>query len=475
MVRAQVNQEDIMRQWRMDPTKMVYDLFDVAPDAWQKRVLDAFPHNPRQAMKACKGPGKTALLAWLCWNFLLTRFQSNIGAVSITKQNLDDNLWKEMAKWQGKSKLLQARFEWTKTRIYAKEFPETWFMSAKSFQQSADREQQANTLAGFHADYIMFVLDESGGMPEAIMAAAEAALSSCIEGHIVQAGNPTHLSGPLYRASAIDRALWWVIEITGDPDDPMRSPRISKEWARAQITQYGRDNPWVLVNVFGEFPPSSLNVLIGHDEVRAAMQRVYRESDIYNSPKVMGIDVAREGDDKSVLIKRQGLQVFKPREWRNIDGTQGAGATAREWDDWGADAAFVDNTGGFGSSWIDQLKLLGKAPVPVHFAAEAHQKSRYYNKRTEMYFDAVQWIRDGGALYDSPEILGALTQTEYSFKGDRVLLEPKDVVKSKLGYSPDQADAFVLTFAEPVAARNQRTHRVVRQAASDFNPYRENA
>jgi putative ABC transport system substrate-binding protein len=57
-----------------------------------------------------------------------------------------------------------------------------------------------------------------------------------------------------------------LVEITADPDDPRRSARVSAEWAREQIEKYGRDNPWVLVNVFGSFPPHSLDTLIGPDE-----------------------------------------------------------------------------------------------------------------------------------------------------------------------------------------------------------------
>ena len=108
------------------------------------------------------------------------------------------------------------------------------------------------------------------------MATAEAALASCVEGHIVQAGNPTHLEGPLYRACTSERRLWHLTEITGDPDDPRRATRISAQWAREQIEKYGRDNPWVLVNVFGRFPPSSLDTLIGPDECAEATKRAYR-------------------------------------------------------------------------------------------------------------------------------------------------------------------------------------------------------
>jgi hypothetical protein len=72
-----------------------------------------------------------------------------------------------------------------------------------------------------------------------------------------------------------------------------------------------------------------------------------------------------------------------------------------------------------------------------------------------MYFEAVDWIRRGGQLppgQASHELIAALSQTTYSFRGDRLLLEPKEQVKARLGYSPDDADAFVLTFAQPVAA-----------------------
>lgn len=460
-----------VRQWREKPSSMVRELFGVEPDAWQEEALDAFPTNQREALKACKGPGKTTVLAWLAWNFLLTRPHPKIAATSISADNLSDGLWTEMAKWQNKSILLQQSFTWTKTRIFANDHPETWYMTARTWSRSADRDQQANTLAGLHADYILFILDESGGIPESVMAAAEAALSTGIEMHILQAGNPTHLDGPLWRAATVERRLWRMIEITGDPDNPKRSPRVSATWARQQIEKYGRDNPWVLVNVFGQFPPSSINALIGPDEVEAAFNRVYREDQLGDPPMILGVDVAREGDDASVVFGRLGKQALIPKKVRNFDGIQGAGMVSQIWRDSNVDACFIDATGGFGSSWIDQLRLLNRSPIGVHFSAAAHDASRYYNKRAEMYFDAVQWIKEGGALPRVPELLAALTQTTYSFSKDRLLLEPKEDVKLKLGYSPDDADAFVLSFAEPVvkAARNRPPPRVI----NDFNPYAE--
>jgi hypothetical protein len=195
-------------------------------------------------------------------------------------------------------------------------------MAARQWSQSADKSQQANTLAGRHADYILFLLDESGGIPDAVMVTAEAALSSCVEGHIVQAGNPTHLTGPLYRAVTLERAMWKVIEITGDPDDPKRSTRISLQWARDMIKLWGRDHPYVLVNVLGRFPPASFNALIGPDEVRDSQRRFYREFELGNAPKVLGVDVALFGDDQSVVAFRQGLQMMNFKKYRNLQPSQ---------------------------------------------------------------------------------------------------------------------------------------------------------
>src|SRR5437879_7762234 len=110
--------------WANDPPRFVREQFGVTPDPWQDEVLAAFPHKQRLVMKACKGPGKTAVLAWLAWNFLATRASPKIAATSITGDNLADNLWAEMAKWQAKSEMLKAMFQWTRTRISHRAAPE---------------------------------------------------------------------------------------------------------------------------------------------------------------------------------------------------------------------------------------------------------------------------------------------------------------------------------------------------------------
>lgn len=457
---------------------MVRELFGVEPDAWQVDVLDAFPKYPQISLQACKGPGKTTVLSWLCWNFLLTRQNSNIAATSISGDNLKDGLLKEMSKWYERCPLLKSAFTITNTRIFANQFEKNWWMSFRTWPRSGDRQQQADTLAGLHEDNVMFVLDEAGSIPPAVLATAEAALSSCVEGHVLMAGNPTSLDGALYQAhkDRVDNGgSWKVFEITGDPDDPKRAPRVKIDYALDQIRKHGRENPWVLVNIFGRFPAASLNALIGEQDVKDAMRRAYRDWDLANMAKILGVDVARQGDDSSVIARRRGLQMYPFKRYRNLTGIEGASITNRTWNEFGADACFVDGTGGFGFAWIDQLANLGRTALPVGFADTARDQNRYYNRRAEMSLEFVEWIKNGGALPPDGsegafELLEALIHTTYTFKGDRLLLEAKDDVKAKIGFSPDEFDACILTFAEPVSAKKPQ-HHVSHSAVGSYDPF----
>jgi hypothetical protein len=425
-----------IKAWREDPVRFVRECFGAEPDNWQADILMAFRDNKRLAMKAAKGCGKSTVLSWCAWNFLATRLKPKIAATSITSDNLSDGLWPEMSKWQSKSPFLKETFTWTKTRIFANASPEEWWMSARTWPKSADSDKQADTLAGLHADYLLFILDEVGGIPDSVMAAAEAGLATGKETKIIMAGNPTHLDGPLYRACTSERHLWYMAQITGDPDDPKRSNRIDINWARDQIQKYGKDNPWVLVNVFGQFPPTSLNTLLGPEEVEAAMKRRYKDQDYVYSQKRLGCDVAREGDDRTVIFPRQGLMAFKPVVMRSQYGPDIAARIMSARAKWGSEIEFIDDTGGWAGSVIDSVKQAGHNLFPINFAGKAIDP-RYLNKRAEMWFEMAQWVKRGGALPNLPELMRELVAPTYTFQNGKFQIEPKDQIKKRLGYSPD--------------------------------------
>lgn len=473
-----------IRAWRDDPVKAARDLFNLEPDWFQREFLSSMATGTRRvAMKACKGPGKSAILAVGAWIFLLTHYHGRGKAVSISRDNLRDGLWRELAKWRKRSRIVDRFFSQNADKCFAREHPDTWYLAAAAYPKSADPEEQANTLAGVHEEGrdtgCLFVIDESGGVPVKVAAAAEAALSTEGRHFFWTAGNPTSTSGLLYHVCTRQRSGWHVIEITGDPDDPRRAKRVSIEWAREQIQLYGRENPWVLVNVFGQFPPAAFNKLFGVEQVSEAMRRVHPEDAYVWQPGIMGVDLADYGDDRSVIALRQGPVAYPFRAIRNANAPELAGQiadTRRRWEERIVQpvTCFLDR--GFNPAIYDYLDQIGEGYVGVHFASRADNPEVYANVRVEMWERAADWVQlKGGALPDDPELLEELTEVEYTFRNDgRKILEPKDNVKERLGRSPDKADALALTFRSPVAVHDPRAElrrsRRTRLRERDYHP-----
>ena len=115
--------------WRHNPVQYVYENFKAEPDHWQRDGLMAFaskdPDKIRISLQACAGPGKSTLLAWCGWNFLQCYGDKGehpkAAAMSLSADNLKDNLWAEMSKWQNKSEYLMTAFTWTQKRIFAQD------------------------------------------------------------------------------------------------------------------------------------------------------------------------------------------------------------------------------------------------------------------------------------------------------------------------------------------------------------------
>jgi phage terminase large subunit len=452
-----------IKSWRENPAQFVNEVFGAELDEWQKEAMQPLggSWNPRRrlAMKACTGPGKSATLAWMGWHrlFCFAEKGEHPKGAALSGQgrdNLRDNLWAEMSKWQQRSEVLKSAFSWNHERIYANDYSETWFLSARSYPKDANAEAIGQALSGLHSRFPFILLDEIGDMPPQVGQKATQIFTGGVkDGLIAAAGNPTSTTGLLYKVCTAERELWFVVTITADPDDPRRTPRVDIEHAREQIALNGRDNPWIKATILGEFPPQGFNSLISVEDVEAAMKRHHREDVYMGVQKRIGVDVARFGDDRTVLFPRQGLAAFKPVEMRGARTDEIAARVMyaiRKWAEKGHSdiITMVDGTGGWGSGVIDSLIQAGQAPREVQFAGNATD-TRYANKRAEMWFDMADWIKRGGALPNDPTLLKELCAPTYTFQKGKFLLEPKEQIKKRLGFSPDMADSLGLTFALP--------------------------
>lgn len=461
-------------RWIGDPVAFVREVLGAEPDDWQVTVLEGYAKHDRVAMKACKGPGKTTAMAWAGWHFLFCYPHSKVIGTSITGDNLRDGLWTELAKWQQRSDFLKDQFQWHAERIVHKEHSETWFASARTWPKEADKTQQANSMAGIHADYELFLLDEVSEYPDGVVAAAEGNLSSGKVLKLIAAGNPTRNSGPLYNMCTRDRSRYFVVEITGDPDSPKRAKRIDIDWAREQIKTYGRDSNYVRVNVLGQFPHGGLDNLIAADVASEAMARDILPVAYVHSPKIIGVDVARFGDDRSVIQKRQGLVAFRAKVFRELDTMALTGQVVDEVRSFEPDMVFVDAVG-VGAGVCDRLKELGYTVMPVDSGARARNSAKYANKRVEMWAEMAEWLKVG-CIPENPELLAELTAPTYRFKSSgQMELERKDEMKKRGIASPDLADALAFTFAEHVIAKDDRLrdrhmNRSVGHAVTEYEP-----
>ena len=187
-----------------------------------------------------------------------------------------------------------------------------------------------------------------------------------------------------------------------------------------------------------------------------AQQAVNREMDntmYQHAAIVLGVDVARFGDDRSVITVRQGLMLLEQKSYRGLDLMSLASRLAQKAEEVDADAVFVDGVG-VGAGVVDRLRQLGMNVIDAQAGAKALDPSKYVNRRAEMWQAMRDWLRDGGSIPDDQELIADMTGLTYSFApGGQIKLESKDDLKKRGLPSPDTADSLALTFFEPVFAK----------------------
>lgn len=225
-----------------------------------------------------------------------------------------------------------------------------------------------------------------------------------------------------------------------------------------------------------DFSAAGEDQLISLGDAREATGRHLRRDQYEYAPRVLGIDPARFGDDRSVIFPRQGLYAMAPMVYRGLDNMQLADKIAAKIEEWRPEAVFID--AGNGAGVIDRLRQLHFDVAEVNFGG-IPSHPRYMNKRAEMWFEMRDWLLAGGAIPNDSDLLQDLCAPTFKFTvADKIQLESKDDIKARIKASPDLGDALALTFAYPVyrdestvaRARAMGVH-VIEQTALDYNPY----
>lgn len=221
-----------------------------------------------------------------------------------------------------------------------------------------------------------------------------------------------------------------------------------------------------------DFSVEGDDILIPIKLVEEAIGKHYDKTIYSKAARVMGVDVARFGDDRSVIQKRQGLHTHEPIVLKGLDNMELADRVAAEINHFEPDAVFIDL--GQGQGVIDRLRQLGYSVIGVNFGGKS-TSARYANKATEMWANTLKALKDGLALPPGfDEYLTELSGRTYSFlPTGAMIIEPKDKMKERFR-SPDLADALVLTYAQPVAPKVDildHVPQINKAAGLEYDPF----
>ena len=428
------------------------------PEPWQEDVLKlvadglAAKQGPvRIAVASGHGVGKSALVAWLMLWSLATGPATRGVITANTETQLRTKTWAELAKWHR----LSLTADWCElgAASLASAFADGGRLDAVPWSA-----HNAEAFAGLHnkGSRILLVFDEASAIADPIWETAEGALTDADTEIIWLAfGNPTRTAGRFHDCFGRFRASWRTRQV-----DAREVGLTDKSELARWVADYGEDSDFVRVRVRGQFPATGTMQFIAADLVDAAMDRQAEPWVERQQPIVMGVDVARFGDDRSVIVLRRGrdARTWPIEKHHKLDLMTLASRIAERAAAEGVRGVFVDESG-LGAGVVDRLRQLGVPGVfGINFGAAparwdaAGAKPLYANKRAEMWGNLRDWLGTG-SLPDDPELRADLAGVEYGYNGKgEIQLEKKDDMKKRGLASPDIGDALALTFALPAGA-----------------------
>ena len=394
-----------------------------------------------------QGPGKDALAAISIIWFLCCFPYPKIPCTAPTGHQLKDVLWAEINKWIRRSRkddsgqpMLDVWLQWQSDKVFWKDAGgKEWFAVARTTNTKATADEQAETLAGFHEDFLMIVVDEASGLPEPVFKPLEGTLSGKCNFSLLLF-NPTRNQGFALESQRRDREHWvchhW---------DAEESEIVSKEHVEAMAKKYGRDSNAFRIRVKGLPPLESSDTLIQWEWAMEAIDRDIEPLD--NDPLIFGLDIGG-GGDPSVLLRYRGACVEGIETLETTDSEALTGWVMRRIFDYEPEYVFVDS-GGIGWGIVGNLvhRCPGFKIIGINAGEAAYEKDRFVKIRDELWWRLREKFERGIiSIPNDPILIGELTTIKYDDKKNlgKIKVEAKSDMKKRGIDSPDRADALCL-------------------------------
>lgn len=464
-----------LRYYHDHPVEFTEDIIRANPEPEQRDIMRSVAENAMTSVRSGHGVGKSAVESWLVIWFLCTRPFPKIPCTAPTQHQLFDILWAEISKWIRNSPVLEKTLTWTQEKVYLRGHREEWFAVPRT-------ATKPDALQGFHAEHVLYIIDEASGVDDKIFEPVLGALTTS-GAKLLMCGNPTRLTGFFHDSHTKNRATYRTFHIDG-----RNSSRVSQEFIKTIIEMYGEDSDVFRVRVSGDFPKALPDSFIPMEwaERQSEAQRPEAEE-----PRRIdiGVDVARFGDDSSVIapVRDKAVQ-DAPDIYHHNDTMEISGYTIAAIRKYAAIETVREihvkvDCDGLGVGVFDRVNEQREEiqqsindkrreaaerddtdPVPFlleiyecHFGGEGGTLSEadpveYANNTGVMWGTVREALRKQTiVLWKDDRQISQLSNRRYSINSaGRIELEKKEAMKKRGVSSPDIGDALALALYDPV-------------------------
>ena len=447
------------------PLRFASDTLGVELWSKQAEVLRAVERERRVAVKSGNGLGKDFTAAVAALWYVHAHDPAIVLSTAPTFRQVRHVLWRQIHRlYRGASGALGGRMLDTRWELADDRY---------ALGLSAD---DADQFQGFHCENMFVVVDEAEGVAEPIYEAVEAVMTSA-NASLLLIGNPTTSSGGFHRAFHRERGIYETITISALESPNVEQGRIvvpgltTPAWVEERREMWGEDSQMFRARVMGEFPDRGEDNLISvtdiddatypAGEVPAETGSLLTGSLLTGAgptgsrptgagPVVVGVDVARFGNDRTVIMVRRGNVVVDIRVRHGFANTAVAGEIIAASRDQHPKQLNVDETG-LGSGVVDILREQGHPVYGFNGSnGTVREEITCANLRAEGYWTLARRFRDHTIrIPRDAELIAELASLRYRYNSrGKVLMESKESMKSRGLPSPDKADALMLAFLD---------------------------
>lgn len=436
----------ILTRCQDDPIFFVTDILGITPTEDQESVLLALKEYKRVSARSCNNVGKTAVGAMAVLWFGFSFAPCKIITTATVGRQVKAQIWSE----------IHRLYYGSKYDLGGELKQQEWYIRPDSIAIgfTTDREDR---FQGWHSEHLLFVLDEASGLSPKIFDGAEGSMGGA-HARMLAMGNPLRPDGEFYKTFKTDG--WTCLKMAAERHPNIVEGRevipggITREWIESRREMWGEDDPRYVARVLGDFPDVTEDTLIRLTWVEAAMKREHPK-EIDPARLHMGVDIARSGPDRIVLLIRDDYAVryMETAQHKSLMDTSGRILQLAK--RWGIqpEHVHIDDVG-LGGGVVDRLIELDFGCHAVNFGSKASDSERFANLRAEAYWhtrDAVDPNRKDIHLaipsqYHELAREMTMAQREFTSRG-QIKLEPKEKIIKRLGRSPDLVDALALSYS----------------------------